>query len=559
MRVGIDDEKIKKICGLDKTKVGFNNNDYDDRILARAGFPVFGDKLDLLPILYGPKHKRGDGGKLALMKIKPKTFSLKHICEALGLDAKGEMNYSWLDDDKLIDEHWKEIEEYTKQDILITKQLWDKINDFFEPFANTEFLSEWEIKKYKHLTWSIGSYAYHAICRIAGLQVEYDDSATHSGYEGGYVSIPTKEFVKGKIVCLDFNSYYPHIFLMANLYSHSCTCCTPEEKYRGGDLFKINGSYCSKKRGVIESAIKKIYDTRVELKKKKDRREYAYKIVGNTIYGVSASEVFKNVYNFNTASDCTLIARDGIKLARRIFKKYGYDVIYSDTDSVYLIDVFDDENRLMAAKNKIINEIKNNVPFPVDSFDMGIDDRIKMMYFPSLKKKNYLYVTEDDRIVIKGLPFIKSNATPLSGVIFEKYIKPKILENLSVKFTSQEIKGWVREELSKDIMLASVLFRTKNSESYKLDSQIQAQISKKYGNGNHFLIPNLVGLGIGKGKTYCTKEDFLQFNLSLDNINLTKSYKELGIFSETPLKQPVSRIKMSNDSFFVNDKLTNWV
>ena len=465
---------------------------------------------------------------------KLQSYSLANVCKFFKLeDKQDDFDYYLLSTDELINDNWDDIVKYTQQDILITTQLWHKIEEFFKPFADTNLISQYDIDKYKHITLRTSAYAYRVVCRKAKLREIYKDTTQHAHYSGGYVATPQVELVKGNIYCVDFASLYPHIFMQANLFQHDCKCCTTEEKYRGKDLFNINGAYCSKEQGPIEKTIQWLYNTRKTLKANNDPRQYAYKITLNIIYGICGNEKFKSVYNINTASDCTAMAQTSVKLAQTMFNNAGYNVIYMDTDSCYIEDKYNDEAKMLKVKDDIINKLKDNFNFPVETFDMDIDYRIKTMYFPGLKKKNYLFVTSDNNVVLKGFPLIKDNASKASMVVYKKYIEPLIQESGEVQFDNSFVIEKLNEELSDNLSLAMVTYKVKDEKEYKLASQLQAQISKKYGVGVHNLIPNN-RFGVGKSKKYCTVEEFEKEGLTINNIILEKTYNELKMFAKKP-------------------------
>ena len=61
------------------------------------------------------------------------------------------------------------------------------------------------------------------------------------------------------------------------------------------------------------------------------------------MYGVCGNPSFKHLFNPITAGDCTRLARQWVKLARQMLYENGYKIIYTDTDSVYLEDVFNNK------------------------------------------------------------------------------------------------------------------------------------------------------------------------------------------------------------------------
>ena len=88
-------------------------------------------------------------------------------------------------------------------------------------------------------------------------------------------------------------------------------------------------------------------------------------------------------------------------------------MIYTDTDSVYIVDPFKDREKMLKVKDKIIQDIKKDLPFPQDTFDMGIDDEIKYMFFFKGKqiedKASDVEMDEDD-VKNKPLGLMKKNS-----------------------------------------------------------------------------------------------------------------------------------------------------
>jgi DNA polymerase elongation subunit (family B) len=307
------------------------------------------------------------------------SYSLDYISKVIGIvtdaDAKIKtFDYSILNKPLWTAEEQATIREYTLRDIEVTKKMYEWLENYFDSFKS--FLNPDDVETKKYLTCSTGVFAYKAICKELGVREEYnDDPDSLDSYGGGYVAYPAGETFEDHIYCLDFNSLYPSIFHQCNLFSQV------DIGWSGDSLFKTIGTYNDKEQGKIEKLIIKFYEMRLAMKKAKDPREYSVKIIINTMYGLTGNPSFKLLYRKTTAADCTYIARQWIKYARKQFKLAGYKVIYTDTDSVYLIDVFKDKERLLKVKNEIVEEIKRHVPFPYAKFDMGIDAEITHMWF----------------------------------------------------------------------------------------------------------------------------------------------------------------------------------
>jgi len=530
-------KEIQKILDSHQVYVTYNGDEFDTKIISRVYAKQYNyvKPIDLLKII----KRRGTLIKYGGFKKK----SLSVIAKALDLKNKkiDDFDYDMLKKPNHSSEEIQLIFKYGQQDIEVTKELFEYLYNYF--YFYREYMNKIDIREWSWLMSSPGTYAYKAICHLTGLKEEWLNDEDREKYkqedlnfEGGYVSIPATEFITGNIYCLDFNSAYPHAYIMLNLFGNKCTCCTKEEKYDGGELFELSGKYCTKQLNIISKVIKDLYMLRLEYKKNKDPREVALKIILNTLYGICGNPVFKNVFNINTAKDCTLFVRESIKLGRKMFTEAGYKVLYSDTDSIYMEDVYDDEERLMMIKTSVINKIKKSVPFQQDTFDMGIDDEIRLMYFPGLKKKNYLYVTKTGKLKLKGLPLMKSNASKLGVLVFNKYIKKEIIDNNNVKFKWRYIKDVIDEEIGNNFSIVEQEFNLKELNKYNCKTNLFYNLAEKYGKGQHNLIPNTV-FGTGKSKKFCTLKEFNENKLCIRDIVLDKFWQEINPFIKTRNKQ----------------------
>jgi hypothetical protein len=112
---------------------------------------------------------------------------------------------------------------------------------------------------------------------------------------------------------------------------------------------------------------------------------------------------------------------------------------------------------------------------------------------------------------------------------------PQIQEG-KIKFSKTYLRNLIHELLAQDIKLAALRKDVGSMTQYKNSlTGLQAQISSKYGEGIHFLIPNTKGIGVGKGKSYCTLEEFHKHNLKLEHIDLDNVFSELEYFTKTPV------------------------
>jgi DNA polymerase elongation subunit (family B) len=321
----------------------------------------------------------------------------------------------------------------------------------------------------------------------------------------------------------------------------------------------MNGAYYADAMGRVGELIKQWYGDRVVYKKAGDRREYTIKIIINTMYGILDNPYYNLVFDKIGSGDVTRIGRQWIHYARKIFREHGYKVLYTDTDSIYILDPFKDKIKVNATCKLMEDNILSTVPFPLETFKFKIDDEIKYMYFfkggekekqhpeneffededdfinkpLGFMKKNYIYVTKDNRVVIKNLGIRKKDKSPLGKKIFWDYLVPEIKKG-TIKFSKVYIKELINKLLDEDMSLAMLRRNVGNAEQYKSQTSIQVQIANKYGAGIHFLIPNKNGIGVGKGKSFCTLDEFNKHKLRIHDIDLTNVWKELDYFIKIP-------------------------
>lgn len=549
--------------------VTFNGLKYDNVIMERYGMS-FRNKIniDLYNILSDRGSPFNGKGRGKLINNSFNSFSLDACLKTIGIKQKKmtDFDYSILKKSHWTQEELDYIIKYTKNDIIITRKLYEFLEDFF--YSIGEYMTDRQIDRKQYLTASTGAIAYKAICKLANLEEHYsDDDGAISSYEGGYVALPTKDYDEGDIYCLDFTSLYPHMFMLANLF-------TPVEKcmhkvgdkcpnpYTGDGFFKLVGTYCGCKLGIIENVILNLFTERKVYKKAGDRRQQRNKIIINSMYGISASSNFVSIYYPHTASDCTLMGRTCTKYARKIFMEHGYDVLYSDTDSIYLKDVFKDRERMMKIKDTVVSDTLARTPFPLKSFDLDIDFEITNIWFfenplelGKYKKKHYSFIYKDypkgskvwrPKLKLKGLPIIKRNATRLSIYIYEKYLLPEILVKRDIKFPRDLIMRYIEFEINRDYTQLGVIFNVNDLDDYKNPNQLQAQIGRytpighksPLGVGKHAMIKNsIVGVGMSTIK-YCTIEEAK--GLRFHHFVIAQVLNELMPFTLQPKQMRIS-------------------
>lgn len=508
-------EEIQRILSFAPYLCGHNFIGYDKRILERAGFNIGFKQI----VIDTYKIAENRLKSMLYMDLNQGDMSLRRLAEIFNLPCKkGTFDYSLLAKERLDGEEYNQLEEYLWGDLDTCEAVYKFFYEMFVGFK--ELMSKKDQLKMRWLINKPGSTAYAILCNKLGIEEEYNDDVESKAvaYEGAFVSEPYCNYVEGNIYLFDFASLYPNCFIGGNLFS-------PQQYgWNGSKIFPnemtneedgIKGSYATH-QGKMEQLISWMFLERKKIPKT-DPRNLAYKIVLNTLYGITGCKKFKNVYNLTTASDCTALARRCIKYARYRFKELNYESIYSDTDSCFVKDPYNNDQKIKNLAIEISNEERSNFNIPSLTHNLAFEAKIKRMYFfkndeGKYNKKCYIYVDEKDKIKAKGIRIVRGDCSPIAKTIYNKYIVPLILKGGELNITFSNMKDWFILEAKENPELLKIRYRLKPIESYKIiegkeeAGGIHAQLSKKYGIGEKYFIINK-RLGPGKGNHYCTLEE----------------------------------------------------
>jgi len=159
---------------------------------------------------------------------------------------------------------------------------------------------------------------------------------------GGYV-MTSKPGIYANILVLDFKSLYPSVMRTFNIDPLSYQGTVEELEKRNINItnkkkFIIapNNAVFSNNEGILPRILKTLWDEREKARKKgNELARYAIKIQMNSMYGVLASQNSRfHIRNISNA--ITYFCQHFIKMTAKEIEKHGYEVIYGDTDSVFV-------------------------------------------------------------------------------------------------------------------------------------------------------------------------------------------------------------------------------
>ena len=286
-------------------------------------------------------------------------------------------------------------------------------------------------------------------------------------YRGGLVVEP-KEGIHFDVVVMDFASLYPSIIKVRNLSYETVRCA--HEECKKDIIPQTNHWACSKKNGLTSLIIGSLRDLRVNyyksLSKKEtltddQRQQYtvvsqALKVILNASYGVMGAEIFP-LYFLPVAEATTAIGRHTILETIKKCESIGIEVLYGDTDSLFLKKPTEEQIQTVMEQAKK---------------DHGVDLEIDKTYrycVLSNRKKNYLGVTKSGKVDVKGLTGKKSHTPAFIKKLFYELVeilskvqtmedfvkaKEKISEKIAICGKKVETKEIPLEDLTFNVMLS---------------------------------------------------------------------------------------------------------
>jgi len=235
-------------------------------------------------------------------------------------------------------------------------------------------------------------------------------------FRGGLVVEP-EEGIHFDVTVMDFASLYPSIIKVKNL-SYETVRCTHEE-CKKNSIPQTNHWVCTKKNGISSVLIGSLRDLRVNYYKNMSKKDtltveekqlftvvsQALKVILNASYGVMGAEIFP-LYFLPAAEATTATGRHIILSTIEDCKKSGIGVLYGDTDSLFVKKPTAKQIDDIITKAKV----EHNVELEVEK-----EYRYVVL---SGRKKNYLGVTKNGKVDVKGLTGKKSHTPPFIKSLF---------------------------------------------------------------------------------------------------------------------------------------------
>ena len=296
-------------------------------------------------------------------------------------------------------------------------------------------------------------------------------------YKGGYVREP-KAGIHKNVIVLDFRNLYPSIIVTHNIDPSTLNKrgCKKKVKVPGFDRW-----FCQDKIAPVPKRIKKILEERwklkKQLKKKYDpkiaKKEQQLKLAANIAYGYFGYTK-SPYYSIPCAESISAFGRHYIQEVMKRAEKEGFNVIYGDTDSVFLTGP--------VKKAKIfLKKINKWLPGIVELQYRGV---YKKGLFVSGKtgkgtKKKYALIDKKGELLIRGFETRREDWCKLA-----KDTQTKVLKYVLLGKTKQAVsyvKGVIKKLENNKVNISDLIITvqlTKPISEYKVRSA-HVEVAKK--------------------------------------------------------------------------------
>lgn len=246
-------------------------------------------------------------------------------------------------------------------------------------------------------------------------------------YKGAFVYKPEPGLYKD-IAVFDFRSLYPTIITSHNigLSTLNCSCCKDSPQYAPTEQRKY--WFCKKTKGFIPRIVEGLITRRMRIKEmikeKKDpmleARSEILKLLANSFYGYLGF-FGARWYCIECARSVTAYGRYYINKVIEQAKQQAFNVVYSDTDSIFLTLGGKSQQDAKLFAEKINEDLPGLMELEFEDFyPAGLFVLAKEGPFGA--KKKYALLKQDNTLKITGFETIRRNWSPIAKRVQENVL-----------------------------------------------------------------------------------------------------------------------------------------
>jgi len=375
--------------------------------------------------------------------------------------------------------------------------------------------------------------------------------------KGAFVKLPQPGIYENMVV-FDFRGLYPSIITSHNIDPFTLN---PPKTVPDSECFvsPTGSRFLKKPKGLMPLVLEELIKMRSEMKNRlkkveKDTMEYemlfarvqSLKIFANSYYGYLAYPRSR-WYSRDCGESVTAWGRHFIQETIEKAEKCGFEVLYGDTDSIFLLMGKKGKEEALAFMKKINKELPGDMELELEGFyPRGVFVTKKNAEGAGAKKK-YALIGEDGRIKIRGFELVRRDWSSVAKVT-QRRVLEAILKHGSKEMAVKEVKDVIGRLKGGKVPLEELTIYTqmrKDPRKYDIKSPELSAAQKAIASGMQIEKGSVIGYVITKkGNTISEKAQLAELasdydpNYYIDNQilpSVLKILKELG-YSEDDLK-----------------------
>ena len=411
--------------------------------------------------------------------LQSPTISLNDVAKELIGEEKLEIDLGHITKElrsthgKIKDAEMRRFSLYNLQDAVLTSKLFLKLWNNLAELTKvvSEPLFEVSRARYAYLVENNILHNLKRFNEIAAsrpLGEEIGERREREKYIGAFVKEPRPD-VYEKVAVFDFRSFWPSIIVSFNISMPTLL----EKKESGGyetPEFEFDGKkrkfYFQKQEGFIPRILKELLEKRKETKAEFKRnpspvleaKDYALKTLANATYGYFGF-FGARYYSPECGASITAISRYYIHKTIDEIEKFGFEVIYSDTDSV----MFALGNKTEKDAKEILEKINKTLP---GTMELELENFYVRGIFVMTKKgktgakKKYALLAKDGNIKIRGFEAVRRDRCDLAKETQDVVLK-KVLEEGKADNALAYVIKILKEVREKKAPIEKLIIRTK--------------------------------------------------------------------------------------------------
>lgn len=299
---------------------------------------------------------------------------------------------------------------------------------------------------------------------------------------GGYVmqSIPG---IHDNVIVLDFKSLYPSIIRSFHVDPLALITGLKEDDPIAG----YDGGNFSREHFILPELIEKLWTARDQAKADQNAvLSQAIKIIMNSFYGVLGTTGCR-FFDSRLVSSITKRGHEIIIKSKEYIEEAGYQVIYGDTDSVFVLLGDVDEDEVPNIGNTLANDLNQwwkdklqNEHGTTSYLDLEFETHYKKFLMPTIRgsdagsKKRYAGLLTNDSVQFKGLETVRSDWSPMARE-FQKILYTKIFHDEPYEdYIKSVVQQLLNNEFEDELVLRKRLRRKLDDYVKNVPPHVQA-------------------------------------------------------------------------------------